>query len=228
MVAVIAHEVEDVSAPDFLPASRQAFRAAVDEIAAQARATLPECHSRIDKAVALVLQGDVELLPDGHARVASQCQGTTVYHLTNGACDCRDYEHAPAHWCKHRIAAGIQRRAMQAVSTCTAVSTQFAAAAHHALPEAPASANCHVTIAGRQVQVTLRDTDETRLLSRLTALLALYPVEQAATIQDDKPEGWCQVHQVQMRCNEKDGRSWWSHKADDGSWCKGKPKGQGR
>jgi hypothetical protein len=94
------------------------------------------------------------------------------------------------------------------------------------LPEAPASANCHVTIAGRQVQVTLRDTDETRLLDRLTALLAQYPIETPATTS--APEGWCQVHQVQMRRNEKDGRSWYSHPAPEGGWCKGKGKGQGR
>jgi hypothetical protein len=178
--------------------------------------------------VAIVLQGDVELLPDGHARVASQCQGATVYRIVNGTCDCPGFPRAPSSWCKHRIAAGIQRRAMQAVSTSTGAPTQPAAAETYPLPEAPASANCHVMIAGRQVQVTLRDTDEARLLSRLTALLAQYPVEPAAGSQGETHEGWCQVHQVQMHRNEKDGRSWWSHKADDGSWCKGKRKGQGR
>lgn len=128
----------------------------------------------------------------------------------------------------NRIAAGIQRRALQAVSTCTVALTQPAAAAHHALPEAPASANCHVTIAGRQVQVTLRDTDETRLLARLTTLLAQYPVEQTATTSGPAPEGWCSIHHVQMPKNTKDGRSWYSHQAPEGGWCKGKPKGQGR
>ena len=44
------------------------------------------------------------------------------------------------------------------------------------LPEAPASVNCHITIAGRQVQLTLRDSDEARLLERLQAVLALYPM----------------------------------------------------
>jgi hypothetical protein len=39
------------------------------------------------------------------------------------------------------------------------------------LPEAPASANVRVLIAGHEVQVTLRDTDETALLARLAALL---------------------------------------------------------
>lgn len=101
MVAVIAHEMEVGDGTDVLTTSRHAFRAAVDQIAARAKATLPESSGRIDRAVQLVLSGDVELLPDGHARVASQCQGTTVYHLANGSCDCRDYEHAPAHWCKH-------------------------------------------------------------------------------------------------------------------------------
>jgi hypothetical protein len=43
------------------------------------------------------------------------------------------------------------------------------------LPEAPASVNVRVTVAGREVQWTLRDTDEARLAARLEALLARYP-----------------------------------------------------
>jgi hypothetical protein len=54
-----------------------------------------------DKAVAIVLNGDVELLPDGTAKVASQSNGTTAYHIVNGHCDCRDYEKAPHNFCKH-------------------------------------------------------------------------------------------------------------------------------
>jgi hypothetical protein len=100
----------------FTSTTRQAFRTAVDQVAANARASLPECASRIDKAVAIVLQGDVELLPDGHARVASQCQGTLQYRVVNGTCDCRDFPQAPSGWCKHRIAAGIQKRALAMVT----------------------------------------------------------------------------------------------------------------
>ena len=47
-------------------------------IAEKAKAKLPECNGRVDKAVALVLNGDVELLPDGNAKVASQSNGTTA------------------------------------------------------------------------------------------------------------------------------------------------------
>jgi hypothetical protein len=56
------------------------------------------------------------------------------------------------------------------------------------LPEAPASVNCHLLIEGRQVQITLRDTDETRLLARLTAVLAQYPVP-ASTVVAAQPTG---------------------------------------
>src|SRR5262252_1852199 len=90
---------------------RRAWRDAVAEIADKAKATLPECNGRVDSAVKIVLAGDVELQEDGTARVASQSNGQTVYHIVNGSCDCKDYPKAPSNWCKHRIAAGIQKRA---------------------------------------------------------------------------------------------------------------------
>ena len=43
------------------------------------------------------------------------------------------------------------------------------------LPEAPCSCNVYVTISGHKVQVTLRDTDEQRMLERLQTLLDRYP-----------------------------------------------------
>src|SRR6266851_725186 len=87
--------------------ARQAWRAAVAEIAAKAHAKLPECNGRVDNAVKMVLAGDVELLPDGKAKVASQSNGTTRYFVVNGECSCKDYPKAPSNWCKHRIAAGL-------------------------------------------------------------------------------------------------------------------------
>jgi hypothetical protein len=61
--------------------------------------------------VALVLSGDVDVLPDGTARVASQSNGQTVYHIVNGHCDCKDYPNAYEGWCKHRLAHAIAKRA---------------------------------------------------------------------------------------------------------------------
>src|SRR5262245_22874253 len=102
---------EEVSDPAFLNPARAAWREAVSAVAADARAALPACQGRIESAVKIVLAGDVEVLADGTARVASQSSGQTVYHLVNRTCDCRDYDKAPESWCKHRLAHAIQRRA---------------------------------------------------------------------------------------------------------------------
>jgi len=88
------------------------------------------------------------------------------------------------------------------------------------LPEAPASANVHVTLAGRKVQVTLRDSDEQRLLARLTALLQRFPAEDDSAEQEPA-EGWCSKHGAQMKLRNGEHGAWWSHKTTQG-WCKGK------
>jgi hypothetical protein len=70
----------------------------------------------------------------------------------------------------------------------------------------------------------LRDTDETRLLRRLAALLRHYPqtpTQQPTQTHNAAQPGWCAKHGVQMRHNHKEGRSWWSHWTPEG-WCKGK------
>jgi hypothetical protein len=96
-----------------VPSARQLWREAVAQAAEKARAALPEANGRIDCAVALVLQGDVELLTDGTAKVGSQSQPQTVYHV-NGQCQCKDFERAPhGGQCKHRIARGLAIRAQQ-------------------------------------------------------------------------------------------------------------------
>ncbi len=91
MVAVKEISWEEASQPGFETTTRQAWRQAVAEIAAKAHEKLPECAGRIDSAVKIVLAGDVELLADGTAKVASQSNGTTQYHVVNGHCDCKDF-----------------------------------------------------------------------------------------------------------------------------------------
>lgn len=185
-----------------------------------------------DSAVKIVLAGDVELLTDGTAKVASQSNGTTSYHVVNGHCDCRDYEKAPHNFCKHRLSAAIARRAQELLKakldTATPASQPTPAQPSAPLPEAPASANVHLELAGRQVQLTLRDSDEVRLLARLDAVLQRFPLvvppasPQGQAAQDrSERSGWCAKHGIQMIQNHKDGRSWYSHKTAEG-WCKGK------
>ena len=158
------------------------------EVAERAKAALPEASGRIDSAVKMVLAGDVELQPDGTAKVASQSNGQTVYHIVNGACDCKDFPKAPRGFCKHRLGYAIAKRAITLAKQKleqldgTANGQQPAEAPKAdapvmALPEAPASCNVYVTLAGRKVQVTLRDSDEQRLLARLEKLLQRFLTE---------------------------------------------------
>jgi hypothetical protein len=92
----------------------QIWRSAVALAATNARKALPECNGRIDKAIALVLSDQVELLDNGHAMVQSHSdKGVTSYHITNGTCDCADFARAPQGQCKHRLARGIALRATQ-------------------------------------------------------------------------------------------------------------------
>jgi hypothetical protein len=90
-------------APSTPTTNRTAWREAVADIAEKAKAKLPECNGRVDKAVALVLNGDVELLADGRAKVASQSNGTAEYLVVNGECTCKDFAKAPYGFCKHRV-----------------------------------------------------------------------------------------------------------------------------
>src|SRR3989454_9647649 len=139
--------------------ARQAWREAVAEIADKAKAKLPECSGRIDSAVKIVLAGDVELQADGTAKVASQSNGSTAYHVVNGECSCKDFAKAPHNFCKHRLSAAIARRAQELAKAKLEAATngQAEPPSHPApeaspavpappLPEAPASANCYVTL----------------------------------------------------------------------------------
>jgi hypothetical protein len=178
---------------------------------------------------------------DGTVEVGSASDPLKTYTLAGQACDCQDFAYgkAPEGWCAHRIAAGIQKRVQEllpepqeaTIAAQTTVDTSHAPDASTALPEAPASVNCHITVAGRQVQLTLRDTDEGRLLARLEKVLQQFPVPAENPSQSltrvsqpqGQGEGWCSIHHVQMKLNDKDGRQWWSHRLpDDQGWCKGR------
>jgi hypothetical protein len=183
----------------------------VAEIAEKTKTTLPECNGRVYSAVKIVL---------------------------NGECSCKDYSKAPSNWCKHRIAAGLAKRAhaltkqrleqLDAASNGTTTPAPDQATtetlvpvppqdpvATLALPEAPASVNFHTNIAGREVQITLRNTDETKLLAPLETLLQRFPVvaEPKEYVQQ---EGWCYKHNVPMKLNHGKRGSWWSHKLPNG------------
>jgi hypothetical protein len=185
----------------------------------------------------------VELLADGTAKVASQSNGTTVYFVVNGTCECKDFAKAPSGWCKHRIAAGLHKRAVALVhAPLDAPATDQAAPPPPPVPsalpvapgqathtEAPASVNVRLLIEGRDCQVTLRDTDETRLLTRLTAFLAQHPRGQACPPVTPAPASapamveavpTCPAHGTTLKASTKATGTWYCPvKGDDGKYC---------
>src|SRR5262245_32216466 len=217
------------------------FREAVETIADKARTAVPTLNGRVERAVQIILNGDLSIAPDGQGTIASQSNGTGAYNVGKGdSCSCKDHPKAPKHLCKHLLSYHIftpatalaKQRLAELNSACNGTTTPAPeqgdqapgatpvqeTVATPALPEAPASVNFHATLAGRQVQITLRDTDETRLLARLETLLQRFPVVEEPKESVQK-EGWCYKHNVQMKLNHGKRGSWWSHKLPNGQWC---------
>jgi len=225
--------------------TRQVWREAVAEIAVKAKAKLPECSGRVDSAVKIVLAGDVELLADGTAKVASQSNGTTAYHVVNGHCDCRDFEKAPHQFCKHRLSAAIARRAHELAKAKLADTNGHATPAQPPaeqskgeatpalpLPEAPVSITLKATLNGHEVLVTLRGVDfpsvkaQVEQASQWLSVQApaqppTQPPAQGKTqrAHDDSP--YCRAHKAMLKRYERNGQVWYSHKTADGRWCRG-------
>jgi hypothetical protein len=208
--------------------ARQAWREAVQEIADKAKAKLPECNGRLESAVKLVLAGDVEFLADGTAKVASQSNGTTAYHVVNGTCHCRDFDKAPHNLCKHRLSAAIARRAQEltkakhdAPATGQAAPPSQPAqpeAPTVPLPEAPVSITLKATLHGHEVLVTLRGVDCASVKAQVEEASTWWQAHGSQTA-DTPPQ--CPKHGA-MKPSTK-GTGWYCpHKLADGSWCKGK------
>ena len=81
------------------------------------------------------------------------------------------------------------------------------------------------TLHGHEVMVTLRGTDFASVKAQVeqaSEWLKVQAPAQPPAQTTEQPEGWCAKHSVQMTQNHKNGRSWWSHRLADGTWCKGK------
>ena len=218
MVAVREIPWEEASAPGFETTTRQAWREAVAEIAEKARTKLPECSGRVDAAVKIVLAGDVELLADGTARVASQSSSSTTYHIVNGHCDCRDYEKAPHSFCKHRLSAAIARRAQELVKVKLRPEPAQPQSTPAPLPEAPVSITLKASLHGHEVLVTLRGVDFASVKAQVEQASQGLGCQAPAT---DPTTPQCPQHGV-MKPSTKGKGFYCPHKLPNGSWCKGR------
>ena len=83
--------------------------------------------------------------------------------------------------------------------------------------------------------LTLRDTTDDRLFTRIKRVLPR--IEEKMEIQRQRrqsqndnvadanaseDDSFCRYHGVPLKRYEKEGRIWYSHRAPDGTWCKGK------
>jgi hypothetical protein len=117
--------------------------------------------------------------------------------------------------------------------------------------EAPASWNTrYLDLNGFECQITLRCETGSELLAKAASAIAYLlengcipyvyrigsrPTTESKSVIDQSngsngPTGtngtnsnpaWCPIHQCEMKRWDKDGRVWYSHKAD-GEWCRGK------
>jgi hypothetical protein len=186
----------------------------------------------ISRAHAAIVEGHVVAQGDGTGRVLSR--NGHVWYTVNSHCDCTaaDFHKTCRHLSAWKLFQHVQQQHAAETSQAaqeptsppqTSVETSHAPDAPTALPEAPCSVNVRLTIQGREVQLTLRDTDEARLLVRLQAVLAQYPTPPPPAGRTPAGEGkdWCPIHNVRMKETTKDGRSWYSHRWE-GQWCKGR------
>ena len=140
----ITHPPQPVSAAEGPLDPTHLWETAVALASIKARAALPHSNGRVDKAMALVLGGAVELLADHTARVTSQQDGATQYYVVNGSCQCRDFPNAPQGACKHRISRWILLRAVQIAKEVGDTPAPTAAS-----PQPPIPSEFIVTISGK-------------------------------------------------------------------------------
>jgi hypothetical protein len=94
------------------------------------------------------------------------------------------------------------------------------------LPEAPVSITLKASLHGYEALVTLRGHDFASVQAQVEQA-SQWLRSQAPAQPPSPPQGtgqdkdWCPIHQVRMKETTKDGRTWLSHKTDQG-WCKGR------
>jgi hypothetical protein len=98
--------------------------------------------------------------------------------------------------------------------------------------EAPASWNTrYITPSGFVCQITIRGENGKELLEKAGLALTYLAEHQYLPDTSFHKNGngetkLCPIHQCEMKHREKDGKTWYSHKTDDG-WCYGKERKNG-
>lgn len=89
--------------------------AVIARLVAKGKEHRPELSSRLDRAAFIAAFRIVRLVDASDSAhplytVESETEAGKTYAV-NGRCECRDYERAPGHFCKHRLAVALIERA---------------------------------------------------------------------------------------------------------------------
>lgn len=220
------------------PAFVQDLEASHFQIAVSQAAAImdkPEYNGKLQKAMDLVLSNRVTINPNGTATVKS---GSHTYEIAPD-CTCQDSQYNSM-YCKHFLAVELLKRTRQRL-----IGTQPTTNGHQltSQPEisqpaswqyaqAPSSCTLKWNVAGIELMLTLRDATDELLFARISKVLpkieakveAQRQARQEQTPEQHKAEGYCAIHDVQMR-QSKDGKGFY-HKAGERSdgkaiWCRG-------
>jgi hypothetical protein len=188
----------------------------------------PYAGERLYKAADLVLTGGVTLHEDGTATVKS---GSHTYEIDpRQGCTCEDARRR-SKWCKHTIAVELFKRTkaiMEAPDDDTAPPPPAEASPAAAWPVSEAQASCCLKfhLGGVECLYTMRDINDDLLFARVRRILPKLLAKANGNLNGASPPPQpetprCPIHNTPMRRHTKGDQAWYSHKAPDGSWCRG-------
>ena len=136
---------------------------------------IPLDEGRMAKAEAIVLAGLVSVVDDRLTYVHSQRDIATVYSV-NGNCECEDYiqQRVPLGLCKHRIAARLYRRALQATAPVEPAPAPAATTSEHVAPFVEVQAEVYVKIGGHKTKFVVKAGSAEACSAEIERLLAAY------------------------------------------------------
>jgi hypothetical protein len=94
-------------------------------------------------------------------------------------------------------------------------------------PEAVFSLTLKGQLGGQEALLTARGQSPEEFRRNIEAIKGLLDAPQhteiSAPSQDGAPiKDWCAGHQTRMYLNQKEGRTWFSHRLPEGGFCKGR------
>lgn len=184
----------------------------------------PSAGERLHKAADLVLTGRVTIDDDGTATVQS---GSHTYQIDpEDGCPCEDARRR-SKWCKHAVAVEVLKRARARMDepgngTEPTPPGDAPRSAAWQVQEAPASCCLKFQMGLVECLYTMRDCDDDLLFARVRRILPKLLEKTNGSGGGAQPETpRCAIHNVPMKRYSKGDTSWVSHKAPDGSWCRG-------